>query len=308
MNPEKQGIYGYIDKKYNRIVYIGKDSDILNFSRKKGHMKPSQKKSQPFNNVLQNNPDRFEYKQLKVFKDNLNNSILNAIECLYIRKYRTYIDNREYGGICWNFTPGGDGNRETKRNDIPNGDILYQEHITENNIKKISKKYNCSSKTIANRIKKAGYKIQNGNIRRDVPNGHILHNENKNGINIKILAKKYNCHVETIRDRIKKCGYKIQNENIRTDIPDGETLYKEYKIEKSLQKLAKKYNCSAPTISNRIKQSGYTIKKGNVRTDIPTGDLLYMEIKEGKTVSDLSKKYNCGKTTIRERIKKYKIN
>ena len=100
--------------------------------------------------------------------------------------------------------------------------------------------YNCSSKTIANRIKKAGYKIQNGNIRRDVPNGHILHNENKNGISIKILAKKYNCHVETIRDRIKKCGYKIQNENIKTDIPDGETLYKEYKIEKSLQKLAKK--------------------------------------------------------------------
>ena len=35
MNPKKQGIYGYIDKKYNRIVYIGKDSDILNFSRKK---------------------------------------------------------------------------------------------------------------------------------------------------------------------------------------------------------------------------------------------------------------------------------
>ena len=91
------GIYSYIDKKTNDIIYIGKDSYIHKNQRHKDHLRNGAYDKQLINKVLQNNPERYEYKILE--KGDISQSLLNALEIVFIRKYNPR----------FNFTKGGDG-------------------------------------------------------------------------------------------------------------------------------------------------------------------------------------------------------
>lgn len=92
-----QGIYCYIDKKNNKIVYIGKDSHIEKDRRHKTHIRSSKYNEQVINRVIQNNPERYEYKILE--KGNISQTLLNSLEISFIQKYDP----------IFNFTKGGDG-------------------------------------------------------------------------------------------------------------------------------------------------------------------------------------------------------
>ena len=91
------GIYCYVDKQTDNVVYVGKDSNIHENRRHKAHYHKSNRNAQTINKVLQNNPSRYKYKVLKKgdFKDNL----LNALEILYIQRYTPK----------FNYTIGGEG-------------------------------------------------------------------------------------------------------------------------------------------------------------------------------------------------------
>lgn len=95
---EMLGIYCYIDKKDNSIVYVGKDSNIHRKVRMYAHKKPSQYNTQPFNRILQNNLSRYIY-QVLVW-DVKDQDTLNALEIQYIRQLKPK----------FNYTDGGDGN------------------------------------------------------------------------------------------------------------------------------------------------------------------------------------------------------
>ena len=100
-----KGIYCYCDKENDYIpVNIGKDSHIDKNKRHKQHLQPSRYDSQPFNRVLQNNPDRYEYRVICEYPD-LTDDELNWFECMEIMKHKFL-----YGEIPkFNFTVGGDG-------------------------------------------------------------------------------------------------------------------------------------------------------------------------------------------------------
>ena len=92
-----KGIYCYEDlKNNNEIVYIGRDSYIHNNTRHKQHMESSRYNAQPFNRILQNNPQRYEYHKL-IESNNFTNNDLNDLETHYI----TEINPR------FNYTTGG---------------------------------------------------------------------------------------------------------------------------------------------------------------------------------------------------------
>ena len=95
------GIYCYKDKENNdKIIYIGKDSHIDKNKRFKDHMQPSNYNAQKINQVLQNNPNRYEYVILKKWKTKkYNPKLSNAMEIIYIHKYNP----------LFNFTKGGEG-------------------------------------------------------------------------------------------------------------------------------------------------------------------------------------------------------
>lgn len=103
------GIYCYIDRKDNKIIYVGKDSNIDAHKRHNAHFYPSNYSYQKINQVLQNNPDRYIY-QVLVW-DVATQDRLNALEIQYIRQLQPK----------FNFTNGGDGvsglrhSEETKR-------------------------------------------------------------------------------------------------------------------------------------------------------------------------------------------------
>ncbi len=73
-----RGIYAYIDKETNKIVYVGKDSYIHEGRRKQQHLSPYKYDQQPFNKILQNNPDRYIYKVLE--EGDFSDDMLDALE------------------------------------------------------------------------------------------------------------------------------------------------------------------------------------------------------------------------------------
>ena len=88
-----------------KIVYVGKDSHIYEDRRHKQHLHPCNYHKQPFNRVLQKNPERYSYDILREgdFEDNL----LSALEIIYIRRHSPK----------FNYTIGGDGTRGFKHSD-----------------------------------------------------------------------------------------------------------------------------------------------------------------------------------------------
>ena len=93
-----RGIYAYVDTMNNSVVYVGKDSNIDRCRRNYEHMSPSAYNKQKINRVLQNNPNRYEYKEVFVF-DEISPTELNLLEMQQIAFFNPK----------FNFTKGGEG-------------------------------------------------------------------------------------------------------------------------------------------------------------------------------------------------------
>ena len=93
-----KGIYAYVDTMDNSVVYVGKDSHIGENRRHRQHYQDSNYNVQPINRVLQNNPNRYEYKKVFVF-DDITDTELNQLEMQQIALFNP----------LFNFIKGGDG-------------------------------------------------------------------------------------------------------------------------------------------------------------------------------------------------------
>ena len=91
-----KGIYKYTDLKTGEIVYVGKDSHIDKNQRHKEHLRPSKYDDQPFNRVLQNNPDRYEYGVIWA-TDDCTTLKLNKMEILFGKIYNPKFNFGEFG-------------------------------------------------------------------------------------------------------------------------------------------------------------------------------------------------------------------
>lgn len=80
------GVYSYLDLKTDEIVYVGKDSNINKNIRHKAHSYPSNYDEQPFNRVLQKNPERYEYSVL--CEGEYSDLQLNKLERLFIKIHK----------------------------------------------------------------------------------------------------------------------------------------------------------------------------------------------------------------------------
>lgn len=93
-----KGIYCYIDKKNDKIVYIGRDSHLHSKQRDIAHKQSCNYNKQKINQIIQNNPNRYLYKILWE-KDECTDNHLNQLEIYFIEKYAPK----------FNFTKGGGG-------------------------------------------------------------------------------------------------------------------------------------------------------------------------------------------------------
>jgi len=103
-----KGIYAYYDLNNNYYAYVGKDTNIEYNHRHSCHKSKAYYHEQPFNKVLQNNLERYEYQRLIELPDTISDNFLNQLEEHYIKILKTFTyDNRDRH--VFNFTKGGDG-------------------------------------------------------------------------------------------------------------------------------------------------------------------------------------------------------
>lgn len=88
----------------NIVVYIGKDSNIHKNKRNYQHNLLAYYNSQKINQVIQNNPERYEYSVICEYS-NLTDEELNWLECMEIMKHKFLYDETP----LFNFTVGGEG-------------------------------------------------------------------------------------------------------------------------------------------------------------------------------------------------------
>lgn len=91
-----KGIYQYRDLKTGKVVYIGKDSNINKNKRHNDHIARSNYDSQPFNRILQNNPNRYEYSVIWA-KDDCTDLKLNKMEILFGKIYNPKFNFGNFG-------------------------------------------------------------------------------------------------------------------------------------------------------------------------------------------------------------------
>ena len=95
-----KGIYKYTDLMTGEVVYVGKDSHIDKNSRHKDHLRPSKYEDQPFNKILQNNADRYEYSIIWATED-CTTLKLNKMEILFGKIYNPKFNFDKFGnGGC----------------------------------------------------------------------------------------------------------------------------------------------------------------------------------------------------------------
>lgn len=123
------GIYCYIDKKNDDIVYVGKDEYVFNKRKSDGfilsdkriteHMMESKYDEQQINRVLQNNPERYYSKYLIVYNPETKPMNLGTLEKMYIAHFKPK----------FNFTDGDDGFGSGKNNPNYQRDYSTDERV-----------------------------------------------------------------------------------------------------------------------------------------------------------------------------------
>ena len=79
------GIYGYLDNQTGDIIYIGKDSNIQTTERDRMHRAPSRKTKIKINEVIQSDPQRYDYVILATF---LMEELMIVAEKAFILQYK----------------------------------------------------------------------------------------------------------------------------------------------------------------------------------------------------------------------------
>lgn len=105
------GIYGFWDKIKGYFAYIGR---FTMRDRIMTHYYPSKYEEQQFNRVLQNNPERYEYRIL--MEGDYNDWQLNQMEKLCIKSFKTFKYDYPEKSV-FNFDKGGGGTSGYKHSD-----------------------------------------------------------------------------------------------------------------------------------------------------------------------------------------------
>ena len=156
------GIYCYIDKKTNDIVYIGKDSFIDEKRRHLQHITESKYNSQPINRILQKNPNRYKYLVLE--EGNFSLYLLNELEKYYIKKFNTFLDKKKF-----NYREGGEGGIVSEETRKKMSEAHKGKKLSKETRKKMSEAH--KGKYVSEKTKKKLKKsLKGNNSGKDNPN------------------------------------------------------------------------------------------------------------------------------------------
>ena len=143
------GIYCYKDSLNNdEIVYVGKDSYIETNTRHYNHHCPSRYDKQVINRVLQNNPNRYKYSVLK--KGEFDESLLSALEVIYVQRYSPKFNFTKGGDGCLGYKHTPETREKIRKSKLGENNPLYGKSPSKETRKK-------SSLSISNSTNSSGY-------------------------------------------------------------------------------------------------------------------------------------------------------
>ena len=218
------GLYGYWDNIKKRVIYIGQAKDIER--RLNAHMNKSRYDAQPINQILQNNPERYESFILadgEFTTDELNELEYEAVEMFKTNRYK-YPENEGF-----NFRDGGN---------------VYK--YSEESKRKMSKSH--KGKEPWNKGKTGCYSEETLQKKSESMKGKNIGYKHSEESKQKMSESKKGEN----NPMYNKTGEK--HHLYKDNVPSGEKLYEEWKSGLSQRQLGKKYNCSDNCIGRRIKR------------------------------------------------------
>lgn len=257
------GIYAYWDNIKKCYVYVGKDGKINEEkNRNYQHMLPSKYNQQQINRVLQNNPERYEYRV--IMEGDYDDWELNKMEKLCIKSFKTYRYDYPNENV-FNFTRGGDGFSAGEDHpdyiDLDENEIIKLYIDDRKSIRDIAKQFGVSNDVISRRLKdndiifRDNYSTNNKSYRDDLDDNLIIKLYVEDKKTTRDIANQLNTNHRTIQNRLKKNGIQLRKK-ICNNIPPSQKLLEEYLSQDITQKqLSEKYNCAESTINSRLKEA-----------------------------------------------------
>lgn len=184
-----KGIYKYTDLMTGEVVYVGKDSHIDKQSRHKAHLKPSKYEDQPFNKILQNNPDRYEYSIIWATED-CTTLKLNKMEILFGKIYDPKFNFDEFGkGGCKGHTE--ETKKKISKANKGEKNHNYGKKLSEETRKKMSESH--KGKTLSDEHKRKIGEAHKGKTHSEETKKKISEAQNTSGYYkvYKVKDKKY---------------------------------------------------------------------------------------------------------------------
>ena len=232
-----KGIYGYWDLEKNQVAYVGKDSNMSKKERHYAHKAPSKYDVQPFNRVLQNNPDRYEYYEICNLPMSASDDELNHYEKLYIKTLKP----------VHNYDAGGDGSTGYKHTDEAKAKISKA-----NKGKRCGKNHPRYGKHHTAEAKRKLSEARKGKKMDEETKRKI--SESLKGENNPNYGKTFSDESKRKMSEAKKGMYDGENHpQYRHDL-DNKVLYETYLKVNSYRKVASMFNTNKTTIMRRVKK------------------------------------------------------
>lgn len=194
---------------------MGKDSHINENRRHKQHLQSSNYDNQQINKVLQNNPNRWEYKRLYESAD-VDDGILNQLDISFIERYNPR----------FNFTEGGEGStgyKHTKESKekmskakkgkyLGKNNSFYNKHHTEETKQKLRESKLGKEQSIQQKISRSKSNNTTGYFR--------VTKEKTNNVK-QVFVYTYQYYDNSLNKRIRICRtdiIKLKNEVLRRNL------------------------------------------------------------------------------------------
>lgn len=172
---------------------------------------------------------------------------------------------------------------------------------------KIAEIFNCSHRTIINRMKEYNIKRRHSGPKRINISKEALYSLYiKKGLSSRKIARICHCDHTPILNRLRRYNIPIRPPKEKINIPkeDLKKIYTKQKL--STYKVAKIYHCDSGTVYRNLKK--YKIKTRPLkRVNIPKDTLKDLYINKKYPLSKIAKIYRCCPVAILNKMKKYKI-
>ena len=213
-------------------------------------------------------------------------------------------EKTDHIGIYTQFTKVSDGNKRTKKLNLP-ADEISKKYLSGISANKIAKEYGCSPSVIFERLRDNNIIIRS---KIELPIDEIS-KKYLNGLSTSEIALEYKCSNVTILKRLYDNNIKIRSAGQQSLILPEIEICEKYLSGMSTMEIMKEYKCkSATTINKILRNNNIVIRSGGGQPLILPEIEICEKYLNGMNTTELGIKYKCSPGLITKRLHDNGIN